>query len=1185
MADFVHLHCHTEFSLLDGAIRIKDLCAKAKEHGAPAAAITDHGNLYGALNFYQEARKQGVKPILGCEVYVAHHRHDDRESREAKQRYHLILLAQNLTGWSNLVKLVSHGALHGFYHKPRVDKELLDRHNEGLVALSACLAGQIPRALEHGLEDEAFALAGEYGEIFKDRFFLEIQANDLPEQAQRNRQLHELAKRVNIPLVATNDCHYLNAGDVDAHDILLCIQTAKTVDDPGRMRFDTRDLYYKSPEEMAAHFRELPEALTNTVRIAEMIDDIEIDLKSLHFPIYELPEGKSIHEEFQELCREGLQERLEKAPYPVTPTEYAERLQTEMDIIGDMGFESYFLIVQDFINWAKDNRIPVGPGRGSAAGSLVAWALKITNIDPLPYNLLFERFLNNERVSMPDIDVDFCERRRGEVIKYVTDKYGADSVAQITTFGTMKAKAVVRDVGRALGLSFGETDKIAKLIPEDLKMTIDKALQQEPELTVLMDEDPRVKRLIDVSRTLEGLSRHASTHAAGVVIGDKPLDEYLPLYRGKKDEVVTQFDMKMVEKIGLIKFDFLGLRTMTVVQDTLDLIERSGQTPPDLDALDLDGADDDQETYKAIYCKGDTDGVFQVESSGMRKYLRMLKPSCFDDLIAMLALYRPGPLNSGMVDEFIKRKHGEIPVTYPLPSLEETLKPTYGVIVYQEQVMKIAQVVANYTLGGADLLRRAMGKKIAEAMAEERVKFVAGAKENDIAEKKANEIFDLMEQFAAYGFNKSHSAAYALISYYTAYLKTHHKAEFMAALMTSELSNQDKLLKYINACRDMGLEVAPPDVNVGRREFNVSEGKVIYGLGGVKNVGDEAIHEIVREREANGPYASFLDLASRINLRKVTKRVFENLIKAGACDSLFGEGLPVTRQGLHASLDQVVARAQKRAKDRDSGQTSLFALAPEAEPAMVPGVGFDCEEQTMEEWSDEAKAGFEKDALGFYLTCHPLLPFRREITRLQLNTLADCAELAPGTQVSAPALVTSKKEIITKRGDKMAFLGVEDLTGHGEVICFSEPWRVVKPLVESDKPLLIKGQIAEPRGEDAEEGGPRLAKILVESISYLTEVMADSDLPVTLRLPSTVLEHGGLEGLRRLVQAHPGPSAIDLHVHYPDAVCLLKLGPGCRVLSSPQFWKAVDAFFAEATRASTHAPHPRAASQGHTAHA
>ncbi|MDR0239804.1 MAG: DNA polymerase III subunit alpha, partial [Deltaproteobacteria bacterium] len=846
MSDFVHLHCHTEYSLLDGAIRIRDLCARAKDSGMPAAAITDHGNMYGAAHFYQACREFGLKPIIGCEVYVCHD-HTDKESDRARQRHHLVLLAQNSAGYQNLIKLVTRGFLDGFHYRPRVDKELLRRHSEGIIALSACMAGEIPRALLHKGMEEAIRLAGEYSAIYPERFYLELQSNGLQEQERINAGLMELAQRAALPLVATNDCHYLDADDVEAHDILLCIQTQTTVDDPKRMRFETKELYYKSIEEMERVFAPVPEALANTMRIAEQCS-LEMSFDRHVFPVYALPEGVTPEDEFRRLALEGLEKRLEQHPDRETLDHelYHARLAWELQVITEMQFPAYFLIVQDFINWAKDNGIPVGPGRGSAAGSLVAWALRITNLDPIPYKLLFERFLNSERISLPDIDVDFCERRRPEVIRYVAEKYGEDAVAQITTFGKMKAKAVVRDVGRALGFSFAETDKIAKLVPEDLKMTVSKALETEPELAERYGSDPGIRRLLDISRRLEGLARHASTHAAGVVIADRAMHEYLPLYRGKRGETVTQFDMKMVEKVGLMKFDFLGLGTMTLIQDTLDAIARQGKQAPDLDALPLT----DSATYD-LYSRGDTDGVFQVESSGMRQYLRMLKPNCFEDLIAMLALYRPGPLGAdGMVEGFIKRKHGELPVIYPLPMLEDCLRDTYGVIVYQEQVMQIGQIVAGYTLGQADLLRRAMGKKNVEAMAKERSRFVDGAGAKGIDAKKAHEIFNLMEKFAEYGFNKSHSAAYALISYHTAYLKTHFRVEFMAALLTSEMDSQDKLLKYVAACRDMDVQVVQPSVNRSRREFTAHGGQVVFGLGGIKNVGNEAIPAMIAAGKA-----------------------------------------------------------------------------------------------------------------------------------------------------------------------------------------------------------------------------------------------------------------------------------------------------------------------------------------------
>ena len=1141
MSDFVHLHCHSEYSLLDGAIRLKDLCARAKDYGMNAAAVTDHGNLYAALPFYLTAKEFGVKPIIGCEVYVCHD-HTDRSSPLARTRHHLVLLAQNLTGYHNLTKLVSKSALYGFYHRPRVDKTMLRTHSEGIIALSACLAGEIPKAILRGSMDDAASRLREYHDIFPDRFFLELQSNGLKEQEIVNEKLLELAESCSIPLVATNDCHYLDKTDVEAHDILLCIQTQAKVNDSGRLQFDTKELYYKDLEEMEKPFAHVPQALANTARIAfEMCEDYNFDLKSYHFPVYQLPEGISPEEEFRRLAREGLAQRLAKTHYPVDEALYWERLERELSVICEMQFPGYFLIVQDFINWAKDHGIPVGPGRGSAAGSLVAWAIRITNLDPIPYNLLFERFLNIERISMPDIDVDFCERKRHEVIKYVAEKYGEDSVAQITTFGKMKAKAVIRDVGRALGMSFQETDRIAKLIPGALDMTIAKALEVEPDLQKLYDSDQPTTRLIDISKRLEGLSRHASTHAAGVVISDKPMIEYLPLYKGKREETVTQYDMKFVEKVGLVKFDFLGLKTMTLIHDTLDAIKEQGKTPPDLDSLPFT----DAETYK-LYSSGDTDGIFQVESSGMRQYLRQLRPSVFEDVIAMLALYRPGPLEANMVEEFIKRKHGEIAVTYPLPELENCLKDTYGVIVYQEQVMQIAQIVAKYTLGGADLLRRAMGKKDPVAMAKERGKFLEGAKTNNVPEKKAHEIFDLMEQFAKYGFNKSHSAAYALISYHTAYLKTHYKHEFMAALLTSEMGNQDKLLKYIAACKDMGIPVDRPSVQESRREFVVRDGRIVFGLGGVKNVGDEAIREIVENREKDGPFASLLDLCIRVNLRKVTKRVLENLIKGGACDCL-----GCTRSSLFAALDLAVARAQKRQKEKESNQISLFSMAGAEPEIMPPGIGFSCEEERMEEWRDDEKMRFEKESLGFFLTSHPLQPFRKEVIRLGLTTLEDCRDIPPSISIKTAVLVTGVKEYITKKGDRMAFCQVEDLTASGECTFFPEAYAACRELLNSDIPLCLECRGSEraedSRQEDDDDDAVREIKLLGTVVTPLEQACAACQEPVRISLNPAEVTLSRLTELRSLLEQHKGSAPVQIHLREKEFWCRLELSPAYTV--------------------------------------
>jgi DNA polymerase-3 subunit alpha len=1144
MPDFVHLHCHTEYSLLDGAIRIGDLVKTAASFGSPAAAITDHGNLHGALIFYDYAKKAGLKPIIGCEVYVTAGSRHDRDPRNP--RYHLVLLAQNLAGYKNLLKLVTLGHTEGMYYKPRVDKELLGKYGEGLIALSACLKGEINQRLLKEGKDQAVACAREYMSLFPDRLYFEIQANGIPEQATVNDFLIDLSDDLKVPLVATNDCHYLRAEDAEAHDVLLCIQTAACVDDAKRMRFTTQDLYYRSPDEMAEAFAHVPQALANSCEIAERID-LGLKFGDYHFPVYKTPPGKSLDDVMADMARAGLKDRLAKMP-DAEPQKYWDRLELELDVIKQMGFPGYFLIVQDFINWAKDHGIPVGPGRGSAAGSLVAYALRITNLDPLPYDLLFERFLNIERVSMPDIDVDFCERRRYEVIRYVTERYGEDAVAQITTFGTMKAKGVVRDVGRALGMTFGETDRIAKLIPDELKMTIDKALEREPELKVLMRTDPRVGHLIDISKRLEGLARHASTHAAGVVVSDTAMTEYVPLYKGKNNETVTQWDMKRVEKAGLVKFDFLGLKTMTVIDDALKIIEGMGVAPPDLDTLPFT----DEKTYE-LFAKGDTDGIFQVESQGMRKYLRMLRPNCFEDLIAMLALYRPGPLGSGMVEQFIRRKHGEDPVEYPHPRLEETLKPTYGVIVYQEQVMKIAQVLASFSLGAGDLLRRAMGKKNAEEMGKQRQFFVDGCAGNGIEAKKANEIFDLMEKFAEYGFNKSHSAAYALISYHTAYLKAHYPVAFMAALMTSDMENQDKLLQYIAACRDNDIELCPPDVNAGLPHFSVRDNKILYGLAAVKNIGRDAVAEIVAEREANGPFTSLLDFTSRVNMRKVTKRVIEYLIKCGACD-----GFGCSRAGLIAGLDQAAALGQKRAADKNDGRLSLMTLMPE-KPKPTVGLGLSCPEATLPEWLHEEMMAFEKEALGFYLTSHPLLAYERDLRAMRTTTLAQCAGIEPGVEVKVACICVSTKEIITKKGQKMAFCKLEDhLGGEAEAVVFSDCYAECREHLTGDAPLFLTAKIG--ASEEAQGEGKRLIKLQAVRIDPLAKIIGGSDEPVEVIVACPEEKPVPLDPLGDILRRYPGQCTVHLVLSLPKAVCRLRLGHEFGVRRCAELRRELDDF-------------------------
>ncbi|MDR3362012.1 MAG: DNA polymerase III subunit alpha [Desulfovibrio sp.] len=1155
MSDFVHLHCHTEYSLLDGSIRLKDLCERAKDFGMPACAITDHGNLFGAAKFYFTCMDFGIKPIIGCEVYVCpDHKDKSKATDKTRGSHHLILLAQNSVGYHNLVKLVTCSYLEGFYYTPRVDKKLLRGHSEGIICLSACLAGEIPWAISAGDPDLALRLAKEYAEIYPDRFYLELQSNGLAEQDNVNVGLQELAETTTLPLVATNDCHYLDADDVEAHDVLLCIQTAARVDDKDRMRFETHELYYKSAEEMERSFSHVPEALANTARIADACD-FKLDYGRHHFPVYALPEGVDMGTELRRLAEDGLEKRLEKHPNrdDLEWDNYRNRLQHELDVILSTGFPGYFLIVQEFIRWAKDKEVPVGPGRGSVAGSLVAWALGITDLDPLPYNLLFERFLNSERVSLPDIDVDFCERRRSDVIKHMVERYGERAVAQITTFGTMKAKAVVRDVARALGMSVAEANRIAKLIPDDQKMTLDRALEQEPELNGLYKNDPRITKLINISKRLEGLVRHKSVHAAGLVVSDRPMEEYLPLYNGKNEDEppVTQFDGPMVEKIGLVKFDFLGLKTMTVIADTLENIRLQGKTPPKLDELPLT----DAAVYE-LYSNGDTDGVFQVESAGMRKYLRMLKPSCFEDIIAMQALYRPGPLGSGTVDEFIKRKHGQVRVTYPHKLLESCLRDTYGVIVYQEQVMQVARIIANYTLGGADILRRAMGKKKPEVMAKERVTFVSGAEKNGIDKNTADEIFDLMDKFADYGFNKSHAAAYALISYYTAYLKAHFKVEFMAALLTSEIGNQDKLLKYIACCKDMGIDVRLPSVNRSRSDFVASEGSVIFGLGGIKNVGNAAVDDIIKSRDEGGEFSSFLDFCCRVNLRRVTNRVLEFLIKGGACDC-FG----VSRAGLLSVMDSAVSRAQKINKVKNSRQISLLSISPTVEMEKLPGIGFDCSEATAPEMDDAAKLQAEKEALGAYFTNHPLHACMHEIRRLGLTTLDETVDMFVGAEITSAVMVVDVKKIITKAGNAMAFVQVEDLTGHAEVVFVPDVYESAQNLLMPDKTLCLTARLenknSETQTDERDEDVTREIKLRAQYVCSFDEACEQSQKPVRVEIPEHRLGHADMLALKNILETYRGTVEAKVVVFLDGCECRLRIADLLKVRPGPELNNAL----------------------------
>ncbi|MGD9125417.1 MAG: DNA polymerase III subunit alpha, partial [Desulfarculaceae bacterium] len=925
-SNFVHLHTHTAYSLLDGAIRLDDLVYRTKELGMDSVAITDHGNMFGAVNFFLKAQKAGIRPVIGCEVYVAPGDRRDKEHRPGQEvAHHLVLLAKDLSGYQNLVRLVSAGYMEGFYYKPRIDHQLLKEHHEGLIALSACLHGKIPSLLLAGKEDRAAKAAEELATIMgENNFFLELQDAGLPEQKKVNPGLVEIAGKLGLGLVASNDCHYLRREDHEAHDALLCIQTGKTISDRDRMRL-SGELYFKSPQEMKELFGDIEGALDNTGEIARRCE-IELPLGQLRFPRFPLENGETAEERLRQDARQGLDRRYqswERRGISFDRDKYESRMAYELDILCQMGFAGYFLVVADFINWAKNKNIPVGPGRGSAAGSIVAYALRITDLDPLRYGLIFERFLNVERKSMPDIDVDFCMDRRGEVLDYVSDRYGKLNVAQIITFGSMQARAVIRDVGRVLDMPYNEVDQIAKLVPAVLGINLEQALEKEPRLVERMKSDPQVNKLVEIARALEGLPRHASTHAAGVVIGDVPLSEVVPLYKGPKDETVTQFDMKCVEKAGLIKFDFLGLRTLTVLNLAVEMVREGGNPDFSLEDIDLE----DKETYKLL-SRGDTTGVFQLESSGMKELLAKMRPETFEDVIALVALYRPGPLESGMVDDFVARKHGEKKVSYLLSQLEPVLKETNGVIVYQEQVQEIAGLLAGYSLGEGDILRRAMGKKVPEVMEAQRERFMAGAKENGVDKKKAAEIFDLMAKFAGYGFNKSHSAAYGLIAFQTAYMKTHYPLEFMAALLTSEMNNSDKVMLHIAECRERGLTVLPPDINLSGRNFTVSEDAIRFGLAAVKNVGLGAVDVILETREQGGRFSSLFDFCERVSLRKVNRRVLESLIKCGAFDSTGAE-----RSQLMAVLDEAMDIGQKLGRDREGGQVNMFGAFQEASGA------------------------------------------------------------------------------------------------------------------------------------------------------------------------------------------------------------------------------------------------------------
>ncbi len=1083
-SQFVHLHLHTDYSMLDGACNIERLVKRVKELEMPAVAMTDHGNIFGAVAFANAAKEAGVKPILGCELYICK-KDDHRTDKEGDSYNHLIVLAENDEGYRNLVKIVSEASLHGFYYKPRVSKKFLAEHSRGLVGLSACLKGEVAERLTEGKYDAARDAAVTFRDIFgKGNFYLEIQDQGLPEEARIQSNLLKLEKELEIPLVATNDSHYLCEDDAHAQDVMVCIQTGKSINDANRLKFTGNQFYVKSATEMAKVFLGYESVLARTLEIAERCN---VRLEKVHdpFPKFEVPAGYSLPDYFEHITREGFTGRLNilreiqaMGGLKHSLEEYEQRLSREIGIIRQMQFAGYFLIVWDFIRYAKERNIPVGPGRGSAAGSLVAYALAITDIDPLQNELLFERFLNPERISLPDIDIDFCMNRRSEVIGYVTEKYGRDQVAQIITFGTMAAKAALKDSGRAMDIPYAEVDRIGKMIPTTLNITIDQALKDSPPLAAAYQNEPQTKELIDTAKKLEGLVRNSGVHAAGVVISPLPLTDLVPLHRTKNDEIVTAYDMKAVEKLGLLKMDFLGLTTLTIIDDALRLIAQTRGERLDLQKLVLD----DTETYAKVFHTGLTSGVFQFESHGMRDVLRRYKPTCVEDLTALNSLYRPGPIQGGMIEDFVERKWGRKKIEYELPELEALLKETFGVIVYQEQVMQIANHLAGYSLGEADLLRRAMGKKDPDAMAKQRARFVRGAVERGFPQKKIEKLFDLMEQFAGYGFNKSHSAAYALLAYQTAYLKTHYPVEFMAALLTSVSGSTDDVVKYINECREMGIAVEPPDVNVSDAYFTPHGEAIRFGLAAVKNVGHHAIESIVAARKEAGEFKSVFQFCEKVDLHLLNKRVVESLIKSGAMDPLG------RRAQLMAVIDSAMEHAQKAQKDAALGQHGLFGVfqqddAPHAEKPLP----------NIPDWDEHQRLGFEKEILGFFITGHPLEKYGEKLLDFNALSTAEVGELKSSTgrdEVLIGGILKNIRVAKSKKGDLYAQGQLEDMNGSVDILCFADSYKRLAEKLKLTVPVLVKG------GARVEEESN--VKIMVSDITPLEQ--AQPKLPQHLRI-------------------------------------------------------------------------------------
>jgi len=1088
MSQFVHLHLHTDYSMLDGACDVEKLVQRAQALGMPAVAMTDHGNIFGAVHFVNAANKVGVKPIVGCELYVCkkHDHNIERTPPEGDTYNHLLVLAENEEGYRNLVKITSEASLHGFYYKPRVSKQFLAEHSKGLIGLSGCLKGEVAEFLTEGKYDAARNAAAFYRDLFgKDNFFLEIQDQGLEMEHKIHPGLFQLEKDLELPMVATNDSHYLCEDDAHAQDVMVCIQTGKSIQDSNRMKFEGTGFFVKSFDEMTRVFKDSPDVLSRTLGIAERCN-LRIEKVSSPFPEFTVPGGYTLDSYFEHVTRQGFARRMEtlrplqaagKLKHGIA--DYEQRLARELAIIQQMQFSGYFLIVWDFIRYAREHDIPVGPGRGSAAGSLVSYSMGITDLDPLQHELLFERFLNPERVSMPDIDIDFCMNRRGEVINYVTQKYGRENVAQIITFGTMQAKAAIKDVGRAMDMPYADVDRIAKMVPLQLNITLDEAIKSAPQLQQAYESDTQIRTLIDTAKKLEGLVRNAGVHAAGVVIAPRPLTDLVPLHRTKNDEIVTAFDMNAIEKMGLLKMDFLGLTTLTILDDTVKLIAQVRGEKLALDAIQLQ----DQETYEKVFHTGLTSGVFQFESRGMRDVLRRYRPNSIEDLTALNALYRPGPIQGGMIDDFIDRKHGRKRIEYELPELGEILAETLGVIVYQEQVMQIANRLAGYSLGEADLLRRAMGKKKPEEMAQQRERFTEGAAQRGFPPKKIQKIFDLMEQFAGYGFNKSHSAAYALLAYQTAYLKTHYPVEFMAALLTSVTGSTDDVVKYINECREMGIAVEAPDINVSDANFTPHGQAIRFGLAAVKNVGGNAIESIVAARKKTGKFRSIFEFCENVDLRLLNKRVLESLIKSGAMDSLG------RRAQLSAVLDKAMDRAQKAQRDEESGQHGLFGVFQEEE---APSNNDRLPETP--DWDEHTRLSAEKEILGFFISGHPLEKYRDKLEDLRALSTQELAAMTASTgkdeNITTAGIITNLRVLKSKKGDFYAQGALEDMAGTVEMLVFPEAYRRLQEKVKLEVPVLVRG------GVRIEEGAN--PKLTVNDISSLDE--AKVPLPRSLRI-------------------------------------------------------------------------------------